>query len=113
MSSHRYSTSSFQRRAVLLACARELCHDPKLMADVFVNYDCDLDSTNLFERFVEALASVAAGFPTVFPRLKSAQQSPHTSTSHAQQLRCRLATALPHASQNRRHPLACDASEYP
>lgn len=60
MSSHRYSTSSFQRRAVLLACARELCHDPKLMADVFVNYDCDLDSTNLFERFVEALASVAA-----------------------------------------------------
>ena len=60
MSSHRYSTSSFQRRAVLLACARELCHDPKLMADVFVNYDCDLDSTNLFERFVEALASVAS-----------------------------------------------------
>jgi len=63
--------SSFQRRAVLLACARELCHDPRLMADIFVNYDCDLDSTNLFERFVEALARVAgrkSAAPTETPR---------------------------------------------
>ena len=57
------SATSFQRRAVLLACARELCRDPRLLADVFVNYDCDLDSTNLVERLVEALARAAGGSP--------------------------------------------------
>ena len=63
------AAASFQRRAVLLACARELCGDPRLLADVFVNYDCDLDSTNLFERFAEALARAAgrAAEPTRGP----------------------------------------------
>lgn len=26
--------------------------DPQMLADVFVNYDCDLEATNLFERMV-------------------------------------------------------------
>ena len=67
--------SSFQRRAVLLACARELCRDPRLMADLFVNYDCDLDSTNLFERFVEALAR-AAGRKSAAPTETAATSVP-------------------------------------
>jgi len=28
------------------------CIDPQMLADIFVNYDCDLEATNLFERMV-------------------------------------------------------------
>ena len=38
------------------------------------------------------------------PARTSPQHSAQTSTPHAQQLRCRFATAQSHASQNRRHP---------
>lgn len=28
------------------------CSDPQMLADIFVNYDCDLEAPNLFERMV-------------------------------------------------------------
>ena len=30
----------------------KVCKDPQMLADVFVNYDCDLEGPNLFERTV-------------------------------------------------------------
>ena len=30
----------------------KVCKDPQMLADVFVNYDCDLEGPNLFERMV-------------------------------------------------------------
>tara|TARA_B110000977_G_scaffold151744_2_gene192641 strand:- start:10415 stop:16393 length:5979 start_codon:yes stop_codon:yes gene_type:complete len=50
--------SSYLRKCVLLACVKELVYDVKLLADVFVNYDCELDSSNLFEKSVEGLCFV-------------------------------------------------------
>jgi hypothetical protein len=46
-------------RVVVLRCLREVCADGQLLVDLFVNYDCDLDSSNLFERLVNGLVKMA------------------------------------------------------
>ena len=38
--------------AVILKCLKEQCSDGQLLVDLFVNYDCDLDGSNIFERTV-------------------------------------------------------------
>lgn len=30
----------------------KVCKDPQTLVDVYVNYDCDLEAPNLFERMV-------------------------------------------------------------
>lgn len=30
----------------------KVCKDSQMLADMFVNYDCDIDGPNLFERMV-------------------------------------------------------------
>lgn len=30
----------------------KVCKDPQMLVDIFVNYDCDLEAPNLFERMV-------------------------------------------------------------
>lgn len=49
----------FACRVVVLRCLREVCADGQLLVDLFVNYDCDLDSSNLFERLVNGLVKMA------------------------------------------------------
>lgn len=39
-------------KAVALRCLSALCGDGQLLVDLFVNYDCDLEGANLFERMV-------------------------------------------------------------
>lgn len=45
----------------MLRCLREACGDGQLLVDLFVNYDCDLNSSNLFERLVNGLVRAARG----------------------------------------------------
>ncbi len=51
----------YTQRQILLQCHRKLCGDAQLLVDLFVNYDCDLDSSNLFERTVNSVVRVAQG----------------------------------------------------
>ncbi len=44
---------------VVLRCLREACADGQLLVDLFVNFDCDLDSSNLFERLINGLVKIA------------------------------------------------------
>lgn len=46
-------------QAVVLRCLRDLCRDGQLLLDLFVNFDCDLESSNLFERLVNSLVRQA------------------------------------------------------
>ncbi len=50
-------------------CARgaavQVSRDGQLLVDLFVNYDCDLESSNLFERTVNALVRLAQQPPIV------------------------------------------------
>ena len=48
-------------KAVVMRCLEALCDNGQLLVDVFVNYDCDLEGANLFERLVLALVRIAQG----------------------------------------------------
>ncbi|XP_028786878.1 brefeldin A-inhibited guanine nucleotide-exchange protein 5-like [Neltuma alba] len=43
----------------VLGMVDKICRDPQMLADIFVNYDCDLEAANLFERMVSALSKIA------------------------------------------------------
>ncbi len=44
---------------VVLRHLSAMCLDGQLLVDLFTNYDCDLDSSNLFERMVSCLVKLA------------------------------------------------------
>jgi brefeldin A-inhibited guanine nucleotide-exchange protein len=46
-----------KRRVVQLF--EEICGDPHTLAEIFLNYDCDLSAVDLFQRIVNCLAKVA------------------------------------------------------
>ena len=60
---HGAPLAPYPQRAILLMGLRQLCGDAQLLVDLFVNFDCDLDSANLFERLVNSLVRVAQGLP--------------------------------------------------
>ncbi len=43
----------------MLRCLRELTKDGQLLMDLFVNFDCDVESSNLFERLINSLVRQA------------------------------------------------------
>lgn len=44
---------------VVMRCLSGVCENGQLLVDIFVNYDCDLEGANLFERMVLALVRIA------------------------------------------------------
>lgn len=55
---------SFLQKMTVLNLLEKISQDPQLIIDVFVNYDCDVDSPNIFERIVNGLSKTALGPPT-------------------------------------------------
>jgi len=53
--------SSFEHKLLVLEVFRNLCQDPRLLIEIFLNYDCDLSATSMFSRIVMALSRVAHG----------------------------------------------------
>ena len=53
------------QRGVALRCLAGACCSGQLLVDLFVNYDCDLEGANLFERLVLALVRTAQAAPSV------------------------------------------------
>lgn len=53
--------SPVHNRTVVLKLLDKLCLDSQLLTDIFINYDCDLEATNLFERMVNSLSKIAQG----------------------------------------------------
>ena len=51
------------QRGVALRCLAGACCSGQLLVDLFVNYDCDLEGANLFERLVLALVRTAQAAP--------------------------------------------------
>ena len=54
------SRSTPEHKEVVLESVLEFCHEPALMKDIYLNYDCDMQCTNLFETICKTLASVAS-----------------------------------------------------
>lgn len=52
-------SSSFDQKWMVLDALISMCSDAQCIVDLFVNYDCDLQSTNIFERIVTILSRIA------------------------------------------------------
>lgn len=52
-------SSTFDQRWMVLDALIYMCSDAQCIVDLFVNYDCDLQSTNIFERVVTVLSRLA------------------------------------------------------
>ncbi|KAF8388657.1 hypothetical protein HHK36_025337 [Tetracentron sinense] len=55
------SDSPLNQRTSVLRMLEKVCKDPQMLVDIYVNYDCDLEAPNLFERMVTALSRIAQG----------------------------------------------------
>ncbi len=51
----------------VLDALQALCAEGQVMVDLFVNYDCDLQAANLFERSMKGLSKLLRRAPTTAP----------------------------------------------
>lgn len=42
--------ANLSQKTIVLRFLEKICVDPQVLVDIFVNYDCDVDSSNVFER---------------------------------------------------------------
>ncbi|KAL7464949.1 hypothetical protein ACHAXS_005280 [Conticribra weissflogii] len=59
-SKERIWSSSPEQRELALESLLEFCRENMLMTDIYLNYDCDIKCTNLFETICTTLAGVAS-----------------------------------------------------
>ncbi|OWM73823.1 hypothetical protein CDL15_Pgr015123 [Punica granatum] len=58
----------------VLRMLEKICKDPQMLVDVYVNYDCDLEAPNLFERMVTSLSKIAQGTQIADPNSAAVSQ---------------------------------------
>ncbi|RHY32231.1 hypothetical protein DYB32_002736 [Aphanomyces invadans] len=51
--------STFEHKMLVLEVLNHICDDQLILSEIFLNYDCDWDSMDLFKRIVNALAKIA------------------------------------------------------
>ncbi|KAE8720857.1 Brefeldin A-inhibited guanine nucleotide-exchange protein 2 [Hibiscus syriacus] len=54
---------NFKQKMIVLHFLDKLCVDSQILVDIFINYDCDVNSSNIFERMVNGLLKTAQGVP--------------------------------------------------
>ncbi|KAK9274482.1 hypothetical protein L1049_021730 [Liquidambar formosana] len=55
------SECPLNQKISVLRMLEKVCKDPQMLVDIYVNYDCDLEAPNLFERMVTTLSRMAQG----------------------------------------------------
>lgn len=79
---------SFPLQGTVLRGAGVLAREPQVLVDLFVNYDCAVEGSNLFERLVSALIGLVQGAPPGAPSTTG------LSTQQESALKASAATAL-------------------
>jgi len=51
--------SPIEHKALVVTLFEEICSDPTTLAEIFLNYDCDLSAVDLFHRIVNTLSRVS------------------------------------------------------
>ncbi|GAM27314.1 hypothetical protein SAMD00019534_104890 [Acytostelium subglobosum LB1] len=59
------STQSVKKKWLVLPVLCEICKNPQTIVDIFVNYDCDPERKDIFEKMVYELSRVAQGTSSV------------------------------------------------
>lgn len=54
-------TSTFEHKWMVIQALTRICADAQCVVDIYVNYDCNLSSANIFERLVSDLSKIAQG----------------------------------------------------
>ena len=68
--------SGLQKHAIAaLRGLEQICSHPQVLVDIFVNFDCSMQASNLFERTVNSLAREASNPPKQFPQGWAAAKS--------------------------------------
>ncbi|XVE53803.1 hypothetical protein DITRI_Ditri03aG0031500 [Diplodiscus trichospermus] len=68
----------------VLRMLEKVCKDPQVLVDVYVNYDCDLEAPNLFERMVTTLSKMAQGAQNADQNSVALNQTPSIKGSSLQ-----------------------------
>ncbi|KAL3679071.1 hypothetical protein R1sor_022027 [Riccia sorocarpa] len=100
-----------QQRNTVLKMLEKICKEPQLLADVFVNYDCDLGVTNLFERMVNSLAKLAQGTPVQDPNAVALAQNIAVKASSLQCLVNVLKSLVEYTAKHQKRTRAVTISE--
>ncbi|KAI0494704.1 hypothetical protein KFK09_024847 [Dendrobium nobile] len=79
---------NFQQKMIVLRFLDKLCVDSQILVDIFVNYDCDVHSPNIFERMVNGLLKTAQGSPAGSP---STLVPPQDVYMRSEAMRCLVA----------------------
>ncbi|XP_044492662.1 brefeldin A-inhibited guanine nucleotide-exchange protein 2-like isoform X2 [Mangifera indica] len=79
---------NFQQKIIVLRFLEKLCVDSQILVDIFINYDCDVNSSNIFERMVNGLLKTAQGVP---PGTATTLLPPQESTMKLEAMKCLVA----------------------
>lgn len=76
---------NFQQKMIVLRFLDKLCVDSQILVDIFLNYDCDVNSSNIFERMVNGLLKTAQGVP---PGAATTLLPPQDATMKLEAMKC-------------------------
>ncbi|XP_009604910.1 brefeldin A-inhibited guanine nucleotide-exchange protein 2 [Nicotiana tomentosiformis] len=79
---------NFQQKMIVLRFLERLCIDSQILVDIFLNYDCDVNSSNIFERMVNGLLKTAQGVP---PGTTTTLLPPQEATMKLEAMKCLVA----------------------
>ncbi|GMP61785.1 hypothetical protein CsSME_00024113 [Camellia sinensis var. sinensis] len=79
---------NFQQKMIVLRFLEKLCVDSQILVDIFLNYDCDVNSANIFERMVNGLLKTAQGVP---PGAATTLLPPQEATMKLEAINCLVA----------------------
>ncbi|KAJ3682434.1 hypothetical protein LUZ60_015007 [Juncus effusus] len=79
---------NFQQKMIVLRFLEKLCIDSQILVDIFINYDCDVHSSNIFERMVNGLLKTAQGPP---PGVVTSLVPPQDVSMKSEAMKCLVA----------------------
>ncbi|PIA49931.1 hypothetical protein AQUCO_01300573v1 [Aquilegia coerulea] len=79
---------NFQQKMIVLKFLEKLCVDSQILVDIFINYDCDVNSSNIFERMVNGLLKTAQGVPA---GVTTSLLPPQDATMKLEAMKCLVA----------------------
>lgn len=72
------------QRISVLRMLEKVCKDPQMLVDIYVNYDCNLEAPNLFERLVTTLSKITQGTLNAVPNSVTVSQATQVKGSSLQ-----------------------------
>ncbi|KAG8096800.1 hypothetical protein GUJ93_ZPchr0013g34493 [Zizania palustris] len=79
---------NYQAKMIVLRFLEKLCADSQILVDIFINYDCDVHSSNIFERMVNGLLKTAQGPPA---GVTTTLVPPQDTTMKSEAMKCLVA----------------------